>query len=63
LEHLRTGASTVSAVTEDGATTDLGAVDVGSADAGVIDAADGKRFIAAAKTRQWDREPKVRTLS
>jgi len=34
-----------------------------SADAGVIDAADGKRFIAAAKTRQWDREPKVRTLS
>jgi catalase len=31
-------------------------------DAGVIDADDTKRFIAAAKTRQWDREPTVRNL-
>ncbi|NTW29170.1 MAG: catalase [Coriobacteriia bacterium] len=33
-----------------------------TADAGVIDAADPKAFIKAAKTRQWAREPKVRTL-
>ena len=32
------------------------------ADAGVVDAKDAKGFIAAAKTRQWDREPKVRNL-
>ena len=32
------------------------------ADAGVVDAADTKAFIAAAKTRQWKREPKVRML-
>ena len=32
-------------------------------DKGVVDAADTKAFIAAAKTRQWDREPKVRTLA
>ncbi|MEO6365222.1 MAG: catalase HPII, partial [Luteimonas sp.] len=31
-------------------------------DAGVIDAKDSKGFIKAAKTRQWDREAKVRTL-
>ncbi len=31
-------------------------------DAGVVDAADTKAFIAAAKTRQWAREPKVRML-
>ena len=31
-------------------------------DDGVIDAADPKAFIKAAKTRQWAREPKVRTL-
>ncbi len=31
-------------------------------DAGVIDATDAKAFIAAAKTRQWAREPKVRML-
>ncbi len=34
-----------------------------SKDAGVVDAADRKGFIAAAKTRQWAREPKVRTLA
>lgn len=32
-------------------------------DAGVVDAGDVKSFIKAAKTRQWDREPKVRTLA
>ncbi|MEO8080179.1 MAG: catalase, partial [Caldimonas sp.] len=33
------------------------------ADAGVVNAVDAAAFIAAAKTRQWDREPKVRTLA
>ncbi|HET6783320.1 MAG TPA: catalase [Pseudoxanthomonas sp.] len=32
-------------------------------DKGVVDAADVKAFIEAAKTRQWDREAKVRTLA
>ncbi|KLD75978.1 catalase [Xanthomonas hyacinthi] len=32
-------------------------------DAGVLDAGNGKGFIAAAKTRQWDREPKLRMLA
>ena len=32
-------------------------------DAGVVDAADTAGFITAAKTRQWAREPKVRTLA
>ena len=32
-------------------------------DAGVIDANDKDAFIAAAKTRQWDREKSVRTLA
>jgi catalase len=32
-------------------------------DAGVVAAHDTARFIAAAKTRQWAREPKVRTLA
>ena len=32
-------------------------------DAGVVAASDAKAFIAAAKTRQWDREKKVRTLA
>jgi len=32
-------------------------------DAGVVDAADVKAFIKAAKTRQWDREPKLRLLA
>ena len=32
-------------------------------DAGIIDAADTKGFIAAAKTRQWAREPKLRMLA
>lgn len=31
-------------------------------DAGILDAADSKGFIAAAKTRQWTRESKVRML-
>lgn len=32
-------------------------------DAGVVDANNGDAFIAAAKTRQWGREKKVRTLA
>ncbi|MFS8064413.1 MAG: catalase HPII, partial [Luteimonas sp.] len=32
-------------------------------DAGVVDAGDGKAFVKAAMTRQWAREPKVRTLA
>jgi len=32
-------------------------------DAGVVDADDVKAFIAAAKTRQWKREPKLRMLA
>ena len=32
-------------------------------DAGVVAASDTRGFIAAAKTRQWDREPMVRTLA
>lgn len=32
-------------------------------DPGVVAAADVKAFIAVAKTRQWDREPSVRTLA
>ena len=32
-------------------------------DAGIVDAKDTKAFIAAAKTRQWERESKVRTLA
>jgi catalase len=38
----------------------LGAATVGQ-DAGVVDAHDRNAFIAAAKTRQWDREKSVRT--
>jgi catalase len=33
------------------------------ADKGVIDAGDAKAFVAAARTRQWDREASVRTLA
>ena len=32
-------------------------------DAGVVDTNDKDAFIAAAKTRQWDREKSIRTLS
>ena len=32
-------------------------------DAGVVEPQDTSAFIAKAKTRQWDREPKVRTLA
>ncbi len=32
-------------------------------DAGVVDPKDTKAFIAAAQTRQWEREPQVRTLA
>jgi len=45
-----------------GAQAVLKAGNVGK-DKGVVDAADGKAFIAAAKTRQWDREAALRTLA
>ncbi|WLI91278.1 catalase [Massilia sp. R2A-15] len=32
-------------------------------DAGVVEASNSKGFVQAAKTRQWDREPKLRTLA
>ena len=32
-------------------------------DGGVVSAHDSRAFIAAAKTRQWSREPGVRTLA
>ncbi|MBJ7574641.1 catalase [Luteimonas sp. MC1828] len=32
-------------------------------DPGIVDAADSKGFVTAASTRQWAREPKVRTLA
>jgi catalase len=40
----------------------LAAANVGQ-DAGVLDASSIDAFIAAAKTRQWDREKSVRTLA
>ena len=40
----------------------LEAANVGR-DAGVVDASDTKAFLAAAQTRQWDREKTVRTLA
>ena len=45
-----------------GAQAVLKAGNVGK-DKGVLDAGDAKGFVAAAKTRQWQREPKVRTLA
>jgi catalase len=33
------------------------------ADAGVVNAKDRNAFVAAARTRQWDREKSVRTLA
>ncbi len=33
------------------------------ADAGVLGADDAKAFVQAASTRQWEREPAVRTLA
>ena len=40
-------------------------LDAGSVprDAGVFDPSDLKAFLEAARTRQWDREPRVRTLA
>ncbi|TXK64344.1 catalase [Alkalisalibacterium limincola] len=42
------------------AVLDAGGIDP---DAGVVKASDTKGFIKAAKTRQWDREPKLRLLA
>ncbi|WP_313210887.1 catalase, partial [Stenotrophomonas sp.] len=46
---------------DDGAQALLKVARVGN-DAGVVEAEDAKAFLAAAATRQWAREPKVRTL-
>ncbi|TWI01100.1 catalase [Luteimonas cucumeris] len=45
-----------------GAQAVLQAAGIGK-DAGVVDAGNAKSFIKAARTRQWDREPRVRTLA
>ena len=45
-----------------GAAPLLKAANVGK-DAGIVEAGDTAGFIAAASTRQWDREPKLRTLA
>ncbi|WP_422505631.1 catalase [Stenotrophomonas sp. GZD-301] len=47
---------------DDGAQALLKAARVGN-DAGVVEAEDAAAFAAAAATRQWAREPKVRTLA
>jgi catalase len=47
---------------DDGGRALLKAANVGQ-DAGVVDAKDKDAFVAAAKTRQWDREKSVRTLA
>ena len=47
---------------DNGGQTLLTAANVGQ-DAGVVSTADQEAFIAAAKTRQWDREKSVRTLA
>jgi catalase len=49
-------------VVDQGGQALLKAANVGQ-DAGVVDANDRTAFIAAAKTRQWDREKSVRTLA
>ena len=46
----------------DGAQAVLKAAGIAS-DAGVVDAGDAKAFVKAAKTRQWARESKLRTLA
>ena len=47
---------------DNGGQTLLTAANIGQ-DAGVVSTADQEAFIAAAKTRQWDREKSVRTLA
>ena len=47
---------------DDGAQKVLKAAGVAK-DAGIVDASDAKGFVKAARTRQWAREPKVRTLA
>jgi len=47
---------------DEGAQPLLKAANVGR-DAGVVEASDGKGFIAAARTRQWAREKKLRLLA
>jgi len=47
---------------DDGGRALLKAANIGP-DAGVVDAKDRDAFVAAARTRQWDREKSVRTLA
>ncbi len=47
---------------DEGAAPLLKAANV-EADAGVLPVRDAQRFIAAAGTRQWKREPKLRLLA
>jgi len=47
---------------DEGAQAVLAAGGIGK-DAGVVDTSDTKAFIKAAKTRQWEREAKLRTLA
>jgi catalase len=62
VEFVRDAFGHLKAISADaGAQTVLKAARV-SKDRGVVDAADIKAFVAAAKTRQWNRESGVRTL-
>ena len=63
LDFVRDAFGHLKAIAADaGARAVLKAGGVGKDD-GVVDAADTAAFIEAAKTRQWQREPKVRTLA
>jgi len=48
--------------TDDGGRALMKMANIGQ-DAGVVDANDKDAFIAAAKTRQWERENSIRTLA
>ena len=63
IDFVRDAFSHLKAIAVDkGGQTLLKMANVGK-DAGVVDANDKNAFIAAAKTRQWDREASVRTLA
>jgi catalase len=63
VDFVRDGFGHLKAIAADaGAQAVLKAGGIGR-DAGVVDAGDGKAFVKAAMTRQWAREPKLRTLA
>ena len=63
IEFVRDAFGHLKAIAADkGAQALLKKADIGK-DAGVVDASNDAAFIAAAKTRQWDREKSVRTLA